>query len=76
MLNFNVVEAFTIGVPIVAQQVKNPTGIHEDAGLIPGLTHWVKGCSFAMNCVVGHRHGLDMEWLWCRPVASALIGYP
>ena len=20
----------------------NPTSIHEDAGLIPGLTHWVK----------------------------------
>ena len=30
------------GVPIVAQQVKNPTSTHEDAGLIPGLTHWVK----------------------------------
>ena len=25
------------GVPVVAPQVKNPTGIHEDAGLIPGL---------------------------------------
>ena len=25
------------GVPVVAQQVKNPTSIHEDAGLIPGL---------------------------------------
>ena len=23
-------------VPIVAQRVKNPTNIHEDAGLIPG----------------------------------------
>ena len=29
-------------VPVVSQQVKNPTSIHEDAGLIPGLTHWVK----------------------------------
>ena len=26
------------GVPVVAQQVKNLTGIHQDAGLIPGLT--------------------------------------
>ena len=30
------------GVPVVAQQVKNPPGIHEDAGVIPGLTQWVK----------------------------------
>ena len=29
-------------VPIVAQQVTNSTSIHEDAGLIPGVTHWVK----------------------------------
>ena len=26
----------------VAQQIKSPTRIHEDAGLIPGLTQWVK----------------------------------
>ena len=31
-----------IGVPIVAQRVKMLTSIHEDMGLIPGLTHWVK----------------------------------
>ena len=30
------------GVPVVAQQVKNPTSIHEDAGSIPGLTQGVK----------------------------------
>ena len=29
-------------VLIVAQQVKNPTNIHEDAHLIPGLAQWVK----------------------------------
>ena len=26
----------------MAQQVKNVTSIHEIAGLIPGLAHWVK----------------------------------
>ena len=30
------------GVPIVAQGVKNPTGIHEDVGSIIGLVQWVK----------------------------------
>ena len=26
----------------MAQQVKNPTSIHENSGLIPGLNQWVK----------------------------------
>ena len=30
------------GVAVVAQQVKNPTSIHEDEGSFPGLTQWVK----------------------------------
>ena len=30
-----------IGVLVVAQRVRNLTSVHEDAGLIPGLTQWV-----------------------------------
>ena len=34
--------ALNVGFPIVAQQVKNPTSIHENTGLVPGLPQWVK----------------------------------
>ena len=29
------------GVPVVAQKVKNPASVCEDAGSIPGLARWV-----------------------------------
>ena len=30
------------GVPVVAQWLTNPTLNHDFAGLIPGLTQWIK----------------------------------
>ena len=36
------IKMFMGGAPIVAQQLTNLTRIHENAGLIPGLTPWVK----------------------------------
>ena len=42
----------TFGVPIVAQQVKNPTGIQEYAvGSIPGFTQWVKDLALSQAVV-------------------------
>ena len=51
-------------VPAVAQRVKNPTRIHEDADLIPGLTQWVKGSGVVVTCGVGCRWGLDLVLMW------------
>ena len=44
----------------------NLSSIHEDTGLIPGLTQWVASLSsgVAVSCGVGLRHCSDLAWLW------------
>ena len=41
----------------MSQQVANPTSIHEDAALIPGLAQRVKDA--VMSCGIGRKHGSD-----------------
>ena len=36
------------GVPVMAQQVRNTTRVHEDVGSTPGLAQWAKGLVIAM----------------------------
>ena len=52
----------------MAQWVKNSTSIHEDVGLIPGLSQWVKESGIDTTGGMGCRCSLDevLPWLWCR----------
>ena len=52
----------------MAQQVKNLTSIHEDAGLIPGLSHGVKDLA-----QVQLGSWVAWLWLWRRLAAAAPI---
>ena len=47
----------------------NLTSIHEDEGLSPGLTQWVKDPA----CGIGSRPGIDLALLWHKPAAVARI---
>ena len=52
LLKLNFYKSVFLGVPVVVQQVKNLTGIHEDVNLwITGLTQWVKDLALLQAAV-------------------------
>ena len=55
--------------PIVTQQVKNTTNIHEDEGSVPGLAQWVKGFQHCLKL----QYRLCMWLGFCVAVAMAQI---
>ena len=47
----------------MAQQVKNPTSIHEDSGSIPSLAQWFKDLPLPQATAIGHRCSWELLWL-------------
>ena len=71
----------------MTQRVKNPTGIHEDAGLIPGLPQWLRiqhccklcqrsqmqlGSGVAMAVAVASSCSSESTLAWDLPCATGV----
>ena len=49
----------------MAQKVKNPTSIHEDVGLVPGLSQWVKNPALLQYSVDAAQVAYEAQVWYC-----------
>ena len=68
--SFFLIQKLLSGVPVVAQQIKNLTSVHEDVGLIPGLAQWVKDlCLWCRLAAAASIQRLAKELLYAAGAA-------